>query len=134
MFLILVQTLTKIQTHTPIFERLKTTNFSVLRRNERCAAADIRCLLCALFRYLKRWISGGGTLVINVCCVQEISAILPMQRHIHVYLSFYFFFLLTMFPIHSSPETLPLVGIHAEVGALICRQIPHQSARSGNQI
>lgn len=54
------------------------------------------CLLYALSeplcsaRYLKRWISGGGTLVINVRCVQEISAILPMQRDIHAYL-FYFF-------------------------------------------
>lgn len=64
--------------------------------------------LCS--RYLKRWISGGGgTLVINVRCVQEISAILPnATRYTCLFILFYvfysFFFLSSMY-IHSSLET-----------------------------
>jgi hypothetical protein len=54
----------------------------------------------ALFRYLKRWISGGGTLVINVHTrggAQDISAILPMQRARYTCLFVFFFSLLFFF-------------------------------------
>lgn len=97
-------------------------------------------------RYLKRWISGGGgggggTLVINVRCVQEISAILPnATRYTCLFILFYvftLFFLLLFFLFFFRPHLqcvyttalvpgdVPLallLWIHAKVCAPICRQ------------
>lgn len=106
----------------------------------------------ALFRYLKRWISGGGTLVINVYirtrqCARHFGDIANATRDIHVCFFIFIFSFFSHFFIFTAlvpgdacvPSALLICyareSPRVKVGCppIYMSAKPHQSAQSGNQ-